>query len=74
MRTQELKPWKVLTVGHEKVVRVPRGRGEALRLHLESHGIRSRLSPPAEGPFDRLDLQEDADVATVQDIIDNWSR
>ena len=74
MHARDVGEWKVFTVGGTKVVHVPRGRGEALRLHLLSHGIHSLVSPAAETPFERLELESRADSATVQAIIDNWAR
>ncbi len=55
-------------------VRTPPGRGEELRLHLESHGIPSRVTHLAEGPFDRVDLAGDVDRVAVQAILDHWER
>ena len=74
MNARDVDLWKVFAVGHTKVVHVPQGRGEALRVHLASHGIVSKVSPVAAAPFERLELADDANPATVQAIIDNWSR
>jgi hypothetical protein len=74
MRTRDVKEWKVFAVGGRQVVHVPRGRGEALRVHLLSHGITARVSPAAETPFERLELESGVDSGTVQAIIDHWAR
>jgi hypothetical protein len=60
----------VLIVGGRKVVHVEAGRGEELREHLASHGIRSRVSEA----FDRLELEDDASPEVVQAILDQWER
>ena len=74
MPAQGVEEWKVFTVAGRGVVHVPAGRGEALRVHLKSHGIRSLVSPAAAAPFERLELEEGADPAAVQAIIDHWAR
>jgi hypothetical protein len=43
-------------------------------LHLESHGVPSRVSPLARGMFDRLELDRDMDPEIVQTILDQWER
>ena len=63
---------KVTEVGGQLVVHVPNGRGEELRMHLASHGISSRVSPPAETPFERVEIDDDADVGDVQAIVEQW--
>lgn len=65
---------KVVTVGGRKVVHVEQGRGEELREHLASHGIRSRVSELAAGTFDRLELDDDVSPEVVQAILDEWER
>jgi hypothetical protein len=65
---------KVYEVGGRLIVHVPRGRGEELRLHLESHGIESRVSQLAEGPFERLEIEGYPDREVVQAILDQWER
>ena len=61
-------------IGGGYVVHVPAGRGEELRLHLESHGVPAHVSRLAEGPFDRLELEGDVDPEVVQAILDQWER
>ena len=41
----EIKERKLYEVGGTFIVHVQQGRGEELRLHLESHGIASQVSP-----------------------------
>ena len=74
MQAHSLEQWKVFPVGDGAVVQVPRGRGEALRIHLESHGIRCKVSPAAVAPFERIELEPGTDLATAQAIIDHWAR
>ena len=63
---------KVMEVGGQLVVHVPNGRGEELRIHLASHGISSKVSPPAETPFERVEIDDDAEADDVQTIVDQW--
>jgi hypothetical protein len=70
----EIKERKLYKVGGTFVVHVQRGRGEELRLHLDSHGVASQVSPLAEAPFDRLELEGNIDAGVVQAILDQWER
>jgi hypothetical protein len=74
VREQEVRVLKVYPAGEQLVVHVPEGRGEELRVHLESHGIRSKVSPPAQGPFERLEVEGGADAETLQAVVDEWER
>src|SRR5437764_780810 len=65
---------RVLTVVNRKVIHVENGRGEELRQHLASHGIASRVSPAAEAPLERLELEGDTDAEAVQAVLDHWER
>jgi hypothetical protein len=65
---------KVFTVGGRLIVHVEKGRGEELREHLASHGIRSRVSELAAGTFDRLELEDEGSQEVVQAILDEWER
>ncbi len=51
-------------------IRTPPGRGEELRLHLASHGIESKVTRLADGPFDRVDLLDGVDPVVVQAVLD----
>ena len=73
MPAHEVEILKVYPAGDQLVVHVPNGRGEELRLHLASHGIRAQVSPPALGPFERLEV-EGADAETLQAVVDQWER
>jgi hypothetical protein len=53
-------------------IRTPLGRGEGLRLHLASHGIRSKVIRLVDGPFDRVDLLGVVEPGAVQAILDQW--
>ncbi len=41
MSTQEVEQLKVFPAGDQNIIHVPNGRGEELRLHLASHGVRA---------------------------------
>jgi hypothetical protein len=72
---EEVRELKVYPAGDQLVVHVPEGRGEELRVHLGSHGIRSKVSPPAQGPFERLEVEGGgADAETLQAVVDQWER
>ena len=60
--------------GDRQVIHVPNGRGEELRIHLASHGIRSLVSPAAETPYERLEVEADVDPQSLQTIVDLWER
>ncbi len=65
---------KVFPVGGQNVVHVANGRGEELRVHLESHGIHAQVSPAAETGFERLEVEGDVDPEALQAILDQWER
>jgi hypothetical protein len=71
MPVEELK---VFPVGGQNIVHVPNGRGEELRVHLESHGIHSQVSPAAETGYDRLVVEGGVDPESLQAILDQWER
>ena len=71
---REVENLKVYPVGGQLVLHVPRGRGEELRIHLAAHGIRSKVSPAAETPYERLEVFEDMDPETLQAIVDEWEQ
>ena len=64
----------VLTAGGRRVIHVEHGRGEELRQHLASHGIRAHVRPAAEPVIERLELEGDEDVEVVQAILDQWEQ
>jgi len=74
MQVDNVEELKVFSAGGQNVIHVPNGRGEELRLHLESHGVRSKVSPPAAGPFERLEVEGEVDAETLQTIVDEWER
>ena len=74
MDVSDVKVLKVYPAGDQKVVHVPNGRGEELRLHLEAHGIHSQVSPPAATPYERLEVEGDVDAVTLQALVDKWER
>jgi hypothetical protein len=63
---------RVVEVGGLLIVHVENGRGEELRQHLASHGISSFVSPAAEAPFERIEIEGNTDCDVVQAIIDQW--
>jgi hypothetical protein len=74
MKAREVEVLRVYPAGNQFVIHVPNGRGDELRVHLASHGIRSIVSPAAETPFERLEVEEVADPETLQAIVDEWER
>lgn len=74
MNASQIPELKVFPAGGQLVVHVPRGRSEELRLHLQSHGIRSLVSSAAQAPFDRLEIDGSEDPVTVQALLDKWER
>jgi hypothetical protein len=74
MNLRDVDELTVYPAGDQKVIHVPNGRGEELRLHLESHGIRSKVSPPAETPYERLEVEGDVDALALQALLDKWER
>jgi len=65
---------KVLEVGGRKVVHTPHGRGKELQAYLAAHGVRCLVSTAAQADYDRLELGDDEDTATVQSLVDGWAR
>jgi len=74
MSTHRGKGLRVYAVGGQKVIHVPGGRGEELRIHLASHGINAKVSPAAETPFERLEVFGDVDDDTLRAIVDEWEQ
>jgi hypothetical protein len=74
MNPRDVEELKVYPAGDQQVIHVPNGRGDELRLHLESHGIRSKVSPAAETPYERLEVAGDVDPVALQAILDKWER
>ena len=74
MQEPDIKQFHVYRNRGWNVVYVPPERGEELRIHLESHGIRSRVIPTFGEPYERVEVEGDIDVADMQAIIDCWER
>jgi hypothetical protein len=74
MRASDVEELKVYPAGDQMVIHVPNGRGEELRVHLESHGVLSKVSPPAETPFERLEVEGGVDAEALQALVDKWER
>jgi hypothetical protein len=74
MLAHAVEDLKVYPIGDQMVIHVPNGRGEELRLHLESHGIHSKVSPPAETTFERVEVEGNVDAETLQALVDQWER
>lgn len=71
IRAKELK---VYSVGGRRFIYVPNGRGEELRLRLESQGILSVLSRIPGLGSERLELVSDADAEAIQGLLDRWRK
>src|SRR5579859_7470964 len=65
MKAHEVEELRVYPAGDQFVIHVPNGRGEELRVHLASHGIRSKVSPPALKSFERLEVKGDVDAEAL---------
>ena len=74
MQADDIQELKVYPAGEQLVIHVPNGRGEELRVHLESHGIRSKVSPPAQAPYERVEVEGVVDIDALQAIVDQWER
>jgi hypothetical protein len=74
MQAEAVEDLKVYPAVDQLVIHVPSGRGEELRVHLASHGIHSKVSPPAQTPFQRLEVEGDVDAETLQAVVDEWER
>jgi hypothetical protein len=74
MEKSEIPILKVYPAGDQLVVHVPNGRGDELRVHLAAHGIQSKVSPSAQAPFERLEVEGDVDKVALQALVDQWER
>jgi hypothetical protein len=74
MNAHDVDELKVYALGERTIVHVPGGRGEELRIHLESHGIVSVVSPAAQAPYERLELGAGVDVVALQALVGEWER
>ena len=74
MHDVDAEQFKVYRESGWNVVYVPSGRGEELRVHLESHAIHSRVSPPPGKLYERVEVEGDIDVNDLQAVIDCWER
>jgi hypothetical protein len=74
MNAHDVNEVKVYALGDRAVIHVPGGRGEELRIHLESHGILSVVRPAAQAPYERLELGADVDLVALQALVDQWER
>jgi hypothetical protein len=70
MKTMEAL--KIYNAAGNYVVHVPACRGEELFLYLAKHGIESRVSRLTNAPLDRLEVEEDVNVHTLQAILEQW--
>jgi hypothetical protein len=73
MPMNNVKELKVYPAGTQLVVHVPNGRGEELRIHLAAHGVKAIVSPAAETPYERLEV-EGEDAENLQALVDQWER
>jgi len=74
MSVQNTEAARIVIRGGHTIIHVPGGRGDELRIHLESHGIHSNLVPGQGGAEERLALEGDVDLGTLQAILDQWER
>jgi hypothetical protein len=62
---------RVVSLGAQFVVHVPKGQGDALRCHLASYGIRASVADPEE-TAERVDIEAHLLPEDVQTIVDKW--
>jgi hypothetical protein len=74
MQAHAVENLKVYPAGEQLVIHVPNGRGEDVRVHLASHGVRAKVSPPAQTPFERLEVEGNLDAEALQGLVDQWDR
>lgn len=74
MNAGDVEGPKVTQAAGRLFVDVPVGRGEEFRIHLEAHNIRSRLTPPSLGPYERLEVEADVHPDVLRAIADRWER
>jgi hypothetical protein len=72
MNAHDVNEVKVYPLGNRTIIHVPGGRGEELRIHLESHGIQSKLSATPWPAYQRLEIAGDVDLDTIQALVDHW--
>jgi hypothetical protein len=65
---------ELTTDGGLQLIDVMYGRGEELRVHLESHGIQSRLVPSDLIAAERLEVERGADPEVLQVMVDQWEQ
>jgi len=66
--------WEIMTAGGRQVIDVLYGRGEELRIHLESHGIHSEPIPAARPHTERLQVEPGTDSVALRAILDEWEQ
>ncbi len=71
---EKVEERKVSIIGQQQVIHVANGRGDELREHLASHGIKARVSPAAEATFERLEIEGTTDADLLQALVDEWER
>jgi len=74
MNSHDVDRPRVLTAEGRTIVHVPGGRGEELRIHLQTHGIKSSVSPAAQAPYERLEVEGGVDPEALQALVDHWER
>lgn len=58
----------------DRVISAPAGRGEELRHHLASHGIKAKLNRLPGSTVEHLTVEEGTQQDIVQAILDEWER
>jgi len=74
MTPEGLEEFRVFPLGSTYAVHVPYGRGDELRRYLSAHGVTVLVSPAAETPYERLEVEGDVDPERLQTLIDAWKR
>jgi len=63
---------KVIAIGNDLAVYVPKGRGDQLRSHLALYDIDAVVSPIAGASLDRVEIDGDLFPDDVQEAVDRW--
>jgi hypothetical protein len=64
--------WQVMTVQGRQIIDVAYGRGEELRLHLQSHAISTHIVPGVRPSYERLEVDTETDPEVLRALVDQW--
>jgi len=58
--------------GKRRFICVPAARAQELHAYLRNHHVRSAFPEPVFTGFDSIQLGDDIDLASVQDLLNAW--